>query len=211
MSVTAGELSHGVSHSGNQDLPLEYSTEEGSLKIFGFWLFLVQDLILFSCLFATYIVQQSHTAGGPTAAQLFDVPGFTTETFLLLTSSFTMGLATLSMRNGNVKRIIGWMIVTVILGLGFIGFEVTEFVTYASHGATMQRSGFLSAFFTLVGTHGAHVSLGIIWMVSIIIQLARRGLNPVNARKIFIVGLYWHFLDVVWVFIFTVVYLTGVL
>lgn len=196
--------------SANPGLPLEYTEKEEAVKIFGFWLFLATDLVLFACLFATYLVLRTHTAGGPTAAQLFDVPGFAAETFILLTSSFTGGLATYEMRRNNVKRVIGWLVVTVLLGMSFVGYELTEFIHYAMMGATMQRSGFLSAFFTLVGTHGSHVTLGIIWMTSIIFQLARRGITPVTARKVFMVGLYWHFLDVIWVFIFTVVYLTGV-
>jgi cytochrome aa3 quinol oxidase subunit III len=188
----------------------EHGHDDGSLHILGFWLFIVQDLILFSCLFATYLVMQHRTAGGPTPMELFDVPGFTAETFLLLTSSFTCGLATFEMRRGNVGRLIGWLIVTVLLGLGFIGLEVDEFVTNALDGATMQRSGFLSAFYTLVGTHGCHVSLGIGWVILLMIQLARHGITPVTSRKVFIWGIYWHFLDIVWVFIYTAVYLNGV-
>lgn len=190
--------------------PLEYS-HDGALKIIGFWVFLATDLILFSCLFATYIVLRHNTAGGPTEASLFDVREFTAETLILLTSSFTCGLATFEMRRGHRGWLVGWLIVTLLLGLSFIGLEVNEFVKYATHGAPMQRSGFLSAFFTLVGTHGCHVSMGILWMLSILFQLGRHGLNAITARKVFIVGLYWHFLDVVWVFIFTVVYLPGVM
>lgn len=188
---------------------LEYSTEDGSLRIIGFWVFLAAEVVLFSCLFATYILYHGQTAGGPTSKALFDVPGFATETILLLTSSFTYGLATYSMRKGQKWGVIGWLIVTMLLGMGFVGMEITEFYTYAIHGATLSRSAFLSAFFTLVGTHGAHVSVGILWMLMVIIQVAVRGIDAMTARKVFIVGLYWHFLDVVWVFIFTVVYLTG--
>jgi|SRR5579875_3107913 len=195
----------------DHSVPLEYATEDGALKILGFWVFLCSDLILFGCLFATYVVLHTHTDGGPTGATLFDIPGFSWETLLLLTSSFTCGLGTYEMHKGNKGRLIGWLIVTVLLGLGFIGLEVQEFVHNALIGATMQRSAFLSAFFTLVGTHGCHVSLGIVWMISIMIQLARRGINPVTARKVFIVGIYWHFLDIVWVFLYTVVYLMGVM
>ena len=200
-----------VAHGRRTDVPLEYATEEGELKIAGFWLFLSTDLLLFACLFSTYAVLRTSTAGGPTGAQLFAVPGFTTETFALLTSSFTCGLATHEMRRGNRVGLIAWLAVTMLLGLVFIGFELDEFIAYATHGAAMQRSAFLSAFFTLVGTHGAHVSLGILWMLTVVYQLAVRGITAVTARKVFIVGLYWHFLDIVWVFIFTVVYLTGVL
>ncbi|MBX6351785.1 MAG: cytochrome (ubi)quinol oxidase subunit III [Thermoflavifilum sp.] len=183
--------------------------DNGSLYVLGFWLFIIQDLILFSCLFATYLVMQGRTAGGPTPKELFDVPGFSWETFLLLTSSFTCGLATFQLRRGKAASTIGWLVVTVLLGLGFVGLEANEFVTNALEGATMQRSGFLSAFYTLVGTHGCHVSLGIGWVILLMIQLARRGVTPVTFRKVFIWSIYWHFLDIVWVFIYTAVYLNG--
>jgi cytochrome aa3 quinol oxidase subunit III len=192
------------------NMPLEYQRHDGPLNILGFWLFLATDLILFACLFATYLVLRTHVDGGPSDKDLFGMTGFTIETVLLLTSSFTGSLAVFAMRDMNRKRLIGWLIVTVVLGLSFVGFEVREFIEYVSEGANMQRSAFLSAFFTLVGTHGAHVSLGIFWMISVITQIARYGIDAINARKVFIVGLYWHFLDIVWVFIFTVVYMTGV-
>ncbi|WP_084171635.1 cytochrome o ubiquinol oxidase subunit III [Alicyclobacillus contaminans] len=195
----------------SSDVPVEYSTEDGALKIFGFWIFLATDLILFACLFTMYQILHINTAGGPTEQELYDVPGFTAETLILLVSSFTCGLATLEMRRGRRSASMGWLVVTVLLGLSFIFLEVREFVDYVNRGATMQRSAFLSSFFTLVGTHGCHVSLGILWMLSILYQLGRRGISAMTARKIFIVGLYWHFLDVVWVFIFTVVYLQGVM
>ncbi len=198
-------------HVDYPDRPIEYQTEDGALKILGFWVFLATDLILFACLFATFIVLRTHTDGGPTGKELFDVPSFTAETFILLTSSFTGGLATFEMHRGHRNRVIGWLVVTALLGLSFVGLEVNEFVHMAMAGATLQRSAFLSAFFTLVGTHGCHVSLGILWMTSIIIQLCRRGITPITARKVYIVNMYWHFLDVVWVFLFTVVYLMGVM
>jgi cytochrome aa3-600 menaquinol oxidase subunit 3 len=191
--------------------PLEYSTEEGRLKIFGFWIFLATDLILFACLFATYVVVRSHVASGPTEHQLFDVRVFTQETLILLTSSFTCGLAIRHMRRGRVSPMSAWLIVTLVLGLMFVGLEINEFVKYATHSAPISASAFLSAFFTLVGTHGCHVSMGILWMISILIQVWRYGINALTARKIFIVSLYWHFLDIVWVYIFTVVYLMGVM
>ena len=181
------------------------------MKIFGFWLFLATDLILFGCLFATYFVLRTHIDGGISDKELFDnISGFTIETVILLTSSFTSSLAIFAMRNNNKKRLIGWLIVTVLLGLGFVGMEVNEFINYVGEGYSMSRSAFLSAFFTLVGTHGCHVSLGIVWMISTITQIARYGINQATARKTFILGLYWHFLDIVWVFIFSVVYMTGV-
>lgn len=189
--------------------PLEYQDQNQSVKILGFWLFLATDMLLFGCLFATYLVVRTHTDGGPTPLTVFDVPGFTLETFFLLTSSFTGGLSTLAMRNGNKKWLMTWLMVTILLGLAFIGLEVKEFASDVAVGATMQRSAFLSAFFTLVGTHGSHVSVGLVWMFLTLLQVAKRGITPITARKVFIVNLYWHFLDVVWVFIFTIVYLSG--
>jgi cytochrome aa3-600 menaquinol oxidase subunit 3 len=203
-----GALDH--DHAISSDVPLEYSTEDGRLRIFGFWVFLGAEIVLFSCLFGTYIVLHGQTAGGPTSAQLFNVNEFMIETLLLLTSSFTCGLGTYEMRRGNRRALMGWLIVTMLLGLGFVGMEAHEFIGYVNQGADMQRSAFLSAFFVLVGTHGSHVSLGLLWMGSVLIQVWRRGLNSVTARKVFIVSIYWHFLDVVWVFIFTVVYLSGI-
>jgi cytochrome o ubiquinol oxidase subunit III len=208
MSMTVDDV---VSRSGDHGHHDDHDHDQEGLRILGFWIFLVSDCLLFACLFATFLVLRTHTAGGPTGKELFEVPGFTAETFALLTSSFTSGLAVMEMRRGNVKRLISWLIVTALLGLVFIGLEVDEFVKMVSEGATMQRSAFLSAFFTLVGTHGCHVSLGLCWMTAIMFQLARYGINAITQRKVFIVCLYWHFLDVVWVFLFTVVYLMGVM
>ncbi|WP_206922465.1 cytochrome (ubi)quinol oxidase subunit III [Alicyclobacillus suci] len=203
-------LQHAITAHADADTPLEYQNPHESVKITGFWIFMATDMLLFGCLFATYLVLRTHTDGGPTAHHLFDIPGFTAETFILLTSSFTGGLSTLAMRLGKRKQVMAWLTLTILLGLAFIGLEVQEFAADVAIGATMQRSAFLSAFFTLVGTHGSHVSIGIVWMVLTFIQIARRGLNQKTARKLFIVNLYWHFLDVVWVFIFTIVYLSGV-
>jgi len=189
--------------------PLEYATKDGQMKIFGFWVFLGAEVVLFSCLFAVYLAYLHHTAGGPTAHDLYEVKGFLIETLLLLTSSFTCGLGTHELRRRNKAGVLAWLLITLLLGLGFIGMEVKEFVDYVGEGATLSTSAFLSSFYILVGTHGAHVSLGILWMIAVMIQLGLYGINPVTARKAFIVGLYWHFLDVVWVFIFTAVYLTG--
>lgn len=191
--------------------PLEYTNKDDSLKIFGFWIFLATDMILFGTLFATFVVLRTHVATGPSGQQLFDIQGFIEETFILLTSSFTGGMATFFMRRGSVRGTVGWLLVTAVLGASFVSLEITEFLHYISLGATIQTSAFLSAFYTLVGTHGAHVSLGIVWMLAIVIQLLRYGITAATARKVFVVNLYWHFLDVVWVFIFTVVYLTGVI
>ncbi|MFT8317708.1 MAG: cytochrome aa3 quinol oxidase subunit III [Sporolactobacillus sp.] len=193
-----------------KNMPLEYSTEGGDLRIVGFWIFLAAELVLFGTLFGTYLVLKSHTAGGPSPKDLFELTPVMIETLVLLVSSFTCGLSTIELRRHNKKGLIFWLAVTILLGLVFIGFEVNEFYTYAAHeGATISTSAFLSGFFVLLGTHGCHVSLGIIWIFGIILQIAKHGVTPITARKAFIAGLYWHFLDVVWIFIYTAVYLTG--
>jgi cytochrome aa3-600 menaquinol oxidase subunit 3 len=194
----------------DKSLPLEYQEEQSRLNILGFWIFLGAEIALFSTLFVTYLTYHTRTAGGPTAEELFVVKDFMIETLLLLFSSFTMGIAIFKMRNNDLKGLLVWFVITLVLGGGFLFYEIREFYMYAVHeGATIQTSAFLSGFFTLLGTHGLHVTVGVFWAISIIIQLVRRGLTPVTARKVFIIGLYWHFLDVVWIFIFTLVYLNG--
>jgi cytochrome aa3-600 menaquinol oxidase subunit 3 len=198
-----------AAHQYDETMPLEYRTEESRLNILGFWIFLGAEVVLFATLFATYLVLFQRTGNGPTAKDLFEVKDVLIETLLLLTSSFTCGLAIFEMRRSRMGGLLAWLLVTLLLGAGFITFEIREFIHYVHEGATIQTSAFLSSFFVLVGTHGAHVSLGIGWMILIIIQLLQRGFTPRTARKVFIVSLYWHFLDVVWIFIFTLVYLTG--
>ena len=193
----------------NSALPLEYQSEQSRMNIFGFWIFLGAEIILFATLFATYAVMSHRYAGGPTQHDLFEINGVMIETILLLTSSFTCGLAIYEMHRNQKKGLLTWMVITLLLGAGFVGMEVTEFVHYVHEGATMQTSAFLSGFFVLLGTHGLHVSVGIGWAIMIMIQIAKKGLTPITARKAFIIGLYWHFLDVVWIFIFTFVYLKG--
>jgi len=204
-----------MAHKGNHVIAAP-SHQEGhhdqeGLRMMGFWIFLITDCIMFATLFATYVVLSGNTAGGPTGAELFEMPGVIAETFILLTSSFTSGLAVLSMNRGDRKGLIGWLIVTVLLGATFITLEISEFVTLVHEGATISTSASWSAFYTLVGTHGLHVSIGLVWMIAIMIQLGRHGINSVTRRKVNIVSLYWHFLDVVWIFVFTIVYLMGVM
>jgi cytochrome o ubiquinol oxidase subunit III len=184
--------------------------DQEGLKILGFWIFLVTDCLLFATFFAGYAVLHTHTNGGFTAKD-FDVPGFIIETFILLISSFTSGLAVLAMHKGNKKAMITWLIVTIALGASFVGLEINEFAHMAAEGATISKSAFLTSFFTLVGTHGVHVTFGIFWMISIILQISKKGITSVTKRKISMISLYWHFLDAVWIFIFTVVYLMGVM
>ncbi|WP_174734986.1 cytochrome aa3 quinol oxidase subunit III [Mesobacillus harenae] len=193
----------------NTSLPLEYQSEQNRMNILGFWIFLGAEIVLFATLFGVYAVLFQRYAGGPTHQDIIMIKEVMIQTVLLLTSSFTMGLAIFEMRRNNLKGLITWFVITLLLGAGFLFMEVNEFIHYVHMGATMQTSAFLSSLFVLLGTHGAHVTFGIIWATMIIIQLVRRGLTPVTARKTFILGLYWHFLDVVWIFIFTFVYLKG--
>jgi cytochrome aa3-600 menaquinol oxidase subunit III len=193
----------------NASLPLEYQTEQNRLNILGFWIFLGAEVILFATLFSVYGVLGNRHAGGPTQQELFVFKDAMIMTVLLLTSSFTCGLAIFEMRRQNLKGLLIWLVITLLLGVGFLFLEINEFTHYVHEGATLQTSAFLSSFFVLVGTHGLHVTMGIGWALLIIIQLLTRGLTPVTARKTFIIGLYWHFLDVVWIFVFTFVYLAG--
>ncbi|MRX71172.1 cytochrome aa3 quinol oxidase subunit III [Bacillus lacus] len=198
---------HNENHS--PDTPLEYQSETGRLNILGFWMFLGAEIALFSTLFATYFVLIHRTAGGIKPIELFEAQGVLIMTMLLLTSSFTCGLAIHEMRRNNQRGLIIWMAITLLLGAGFLGMEVYEFVHYIHEGATLQTSAYWSAFFVLTGTHGLHVTLGIGWIILILIQVWQRGITPDTARKVFISSLYWHFLDVVWIFVFTGVYLLG--
>jgi cytochrome aa3-600 menaquinol oxidase subunit 3 len=193
----------------NTSLPLEYQSGQSRMNILGFWIFLGAEIVLCATLFGVYAVLSSRYAGGPTHQDIIMIKEVMIQTILLLTSSFTCGIAIFEMRRNNVKGLVTWLIITLLLGAGFLFMEVNEFIHYVHEGATMQTSAFLSSFFVLLGTHGLHVTFGIGWATMVIIQLLKRGLTPVTARKTFIIGLYWHFLDVVWIFIFTFVYLKG--
>lgn len=204
--------SHSPSATQQSDLPADHHDHpdlEG-MRTLGFWIYLMTDVMIFGTFFATYIVLRGNTNGGPGPAELFELNGIIVSTIILLTSSYTCGLALLAMNNGKHRGLIGWLGVTALLGSIFIGLEIAEFVHLVHEGATMGSSAFLSAFFTLVGTHGLHVVIGIVWMIAVMIQLRRRGITPVTKRKVNVISLFWHFLDVVWIFVFTVVYLMGV-
>ncbi|MFD1137416.1 cytochrome (ubi)quinol oxidase subunit III [Paenibacillus urinalis] len=181
------------------------------LKTLGFWLFLISDLILFSVFFATYIVLKDNTAGGPAGPELFNMTVIIINTFVLLTSSFTSGLAILAMNRGDKKGLTIWLIVTAVLGLTFLGLEIFEFYEMVHHGALITTSAFTGAFYTLVGTHGAHVTFGLFWMFGLLLQLKKRGITPEIRGKVMNLSLFWHFLDVVWIFLLTIVYLMGVM
>jgi cytochrome o ubiquinol oxidase subunit III len=183
--------------------------ENGTLL--GFWMYLMSDCLVFACLFAAYAVLGRSYAGGPTGAELFDLPLVAVNTSLLLLSSITYGFAMLAMQKKKVGAVMAWLAVTGLLGAGFISLELYEFVHLIHEGAGPQRSGFLTSFFALVATHGLHVTFGIVWLVTLIAQLAKHGLTPENNRRLMCLSMFWHFLDVVWIGVFTFVYLMGVL
>ena len=187
----------------------EVHAENGTLL--GFWLYLMSDCLVFACLFAAYGVLGRNYAAGPSGAELFELPVVALNTALLLLSSITYGFAMLEMQNGRVKPVLAWLLLTGLLGAGFIGLELNEFAHLIHEGAGPQRSAFLSSFFTLVGTHGLHVTFGIVWLVTLIVQVANKGLIPENQRRLMCLSMFWHFLDVVWIGVFTFVYLMGVL
>ncbi|MEK4228613.1 cytochrome (ubi)quinol oxidase subunit III [Solibacillus sp. FSL H8-0538] len=191
----------------------EQATQEGKNKVVGFWIFLACEVVLFASLFATYLALKNKGPAGMefSTQSLFELPLAFMMTMLLLTSSLTSVYAMYHMKNYNFKGMQTWLAITVILGLGFLGLEIYEFNHYVHIGFGYTQSAFSSAFFTLVGTHGLHVIIGLVWFILLITRNAKRGLNLYNAPKYFIASLYWHFIDVVWVFIFTVVYLMGVL
>lgn len=180
-------------------------------KLFGFWIYLMSDLIIFAVLFATFAVMSTHFAGGPGPKALFDVPYLFLETMFLLVSSVTYGLAVLSLQAGKKNAVFFRLLITFVLGLGFIVMEVTEFGQLIGEGFGPDKSGFLSAFFTLVGTHGFHVSCGLLWMLTLMVQVLRRGLTPGVTSRLMRLSLFWHFLDIVWVGVFSFVYLVGLI
>ncbi|MBO1013196.1 cytochrome o ubiquinol oxidase subunit III [Achromobacter sp. SD115] len=187
----------------------EHHPKNGTLL--GFWVYLMSDCLIFACLFATYGVLGRNYAAGPSGADLFDLPLVAVNTALLLLSSITYGFAMLEMRRNRVGATQLWLAVTGILGLGFLSLELYEFTHLIHQGAGPQRSAFLSSFFTLVGTHGLHVTFGIVWLVTMMIQVQMHGLIPENRRRLMCLSMFWHFLDLIWVGVFTFVYLMGVL
>jgi cytochrome aa3 quinol oxidase subunit III len=188
---------------------LETATFDGKNKVLGFWLFLGAETVLFACLFGTYLALRNQSLEGPTTQELFDLKLVALATALLLTSSLTSVLAMIKMNERNMKGMITWLVITLALGFAFLVLEIYEFVHYVHEGHTFMSSAFGSSFYALVGTHGAHVTFGIIWIATLMIQVLKRGINTETAPKLFVSSLYWHFIDVVWVFIFTLVYLLG--
>jgi cytochrome o ubiquinol oxidase subunit 3 len=199
--------------SAHQALPSPSETGPAPKRIvvaYGFWIFLLSDVVMFSALFAAYAVLMRATAGGPTGAQLFNQASVALETACLLVSSFTCGLMSLSINSRSRAAIYFFALITFVLGAVFLALEIREFADMIARGAAPQRSAFLSAFFTLVGCHGLHVTAGLIWLAVMMAQVAFRGLRANVERRLLCFALFWHALDIVWVWLFTIVYLMGV-
>lgn len=203
--LTAGEASvPPVFHLAN-----EHDHAAGGSTMLGFWIYLMSDCLIFAVLFASYGVLGAHQAGGPGPRDLFDLPLVAVNTSILLLSSITYGFAMLWARQRRIGATQLWLAITALLGAAFIGIEIFEFTHLIHEGAGPSRSAFLSAFFTLVGTHGLHVTFGIVWLFTLMAQVGRHGLTPANERRLTCLSLFWHFLDVIWIGVFTCVYLMG--
>ncbi|MGA0572054.1 cytochrome o ubiquinol oxidase subunit III [Variovorax sp. VNK109] len=199
---------------GNGAPPVFYDTGDHhppSSTYLGFWLYLMSDCLIFAVLFAVYAVLGRSYAAGPSGADLFNLKIVAVNTGLLLLSSITYGFAMLAMLKNRLPQVLGWLAVTGVLGLGFVSLEIYEFVELIHEGAGPGRSAFLSSFFTLVGTHGLHVSFGIVWLVTLMLQLRKTGLTSANKRRLVCLSMFWHFLDLIWIGVFSFVYLMGVL
>ena len=189
-------------------LPSQVGNHDNKTNL-GFWVYLMTDTILFATLFATYAVLKNSTNGGPSGHDIFDMPYTLVETFLLLLSSFTCGLAVIALQRRRMAWVGTLLGITFALGLAFVTLELTEFTHLVAEGNGWQRNAFLSSFFTLVGTHGLHISFGLLWLGVLGVRLVRNGFTSSTTRQLTLFSLFWHFLDVVWVFIFTIVYLMG--
>jgi len=189
----------------------EHEHAQGGSTMLGFWIYLMSDCLIFAMLFAAYGVLGGNYAAGPAPKDLFELPLVAVNTSMLLLSSITYGFAMLAMQKGKVAATQLWLLVTGLFGLCFVGIELHEFAGMIHEGATPQRSAFLSAFFTLVGTHGLHVSAGLVWLVTLMTQVAHFGLIEANRRRLMCLSMFWHFLDVIWIGVFTFVYLLGML
>lgn len=189
----------------------EHEHAEGGSTMLGFWLYLMSDCLIFAMLFATYGVLGGNYAAGPAPKDLFELPLVALNTSMLLLSSITYGFAMLTMAQNRVGQTQAWLAITGLFGAAFIGIELYEFAHLIHEGATPQRSAFLSSFFTLVGTHGLHVTFGLVWLVTLMVQVAKGGLIEANRRRLMCLSMFWHFLDVIWIGVFTVVYLMGLL
>jgi cytochrome o ubiquinol oxidase subunit III len=184
-------------------------TAEKTKTYLGFWIYIMTDCVLFASLFAVYAVLHNNTNGEPSNSQLFSLPYALTETLILLTSSFTSGLSILAARNNHVKKVLLWMVVTFVLGISFLYLELHEFTNLVRSGNSWRESGFLSSYFTLVGTHGLHITVGLLWMAILGFIIITKGLTKKTVKGLTLLNIFWHFLDVIWIFIFSVVYLMG--
>lgn len=188
---------------------MSLKTQNDEKTLFGFWVYLMTDIVLFSSLFATFLVLRNSTAGGPAGNELFSMPFVLVETLVLLSSSFTAGIGLLAAKQGKSVQTLGWFGLTFLLGLVFLGLELSEFSHLYNEGHSWQASAFLSAFFTLVGTHGGHITFGLIWMAVLMFKVYKSGFVSNSIKRLTMLSLFWHFLDIVWIFIFSVVYLMG--
>jgi cytochrome o ubiquinol oxidase subunit 3 len=211
--MTTEAATIGLTHGSSEDTGLGHRGPESKSIVvpYGFWLFILSDMVLFSALFATYASLAHATDGGPTSNQLFDRNLVAIETLALLVSSFTCGLAMIAAKRGNMMWTQGWLVVTGLLGAVFLSIEMYEFATMVGEGAGPQRSAFLSSFFTLVGCHGAHVTVGLLWIGTMMAQIWAKGFREHIMRRLLCLSVFWHALDIIWVAIFTIVYLIGTL
>lgn len=189
---------------------VHHDPEGDSKSLLGFWIYLMTDCVLFASLFATFVILRKSTFGGPDSHQLFSLSFVLGETLILLTSSFVCGLGMLAAREGKKDQVLLWFALTFLLGAAFLGMELTEFHHLYVEGDSWRRSGFLSGFFTLVGTHGLHITVGLLWMTTLLRQVYKRGLSTPVVRRLTMLSMFWHFLDIIWIFIFTIVYLMGI-
>jgi cytochrome o ubiquinol oxidase subunit 3 len=213
MSTSSEAPLVGLTHGGSEDTGLgERGPASKSIVVpYGFWLFVLSDMVLFSTLFATYASLVHATDGGPTTSQLFHRDLVAVETIALLLSSFICGLAMIAAKRANMMWTQAWLLVTGALGLVFLSIELYEFASMIGENAGPQRSAFLSSFFTLVGCHGAHVTAGLLWLGTIMAQVWAKGFQPHIMRRLLCFSVFWHALDIIWVAIFTIVYLIGTL
>ncbi len=184
---------------------------DDSKTMLGFWVYLMTDCVLFAGFFATFAILHNNVYGGQDGKELFNLPFVLTETLILLTSSYTCGLAILAARRQNKNSATSWLLTTFVLGLVFLLMEISEFRNLIIDGDSWHRSGFLSSFFALVGLHGLHITIGLIWIGVMVFLVRHRGLISSTTRRLNLLSMFWHFLDIVWIFIFTFVYLMGVI
>lgn len=195
------ENSHDISHASHHE------AEANERVMFGFWIYLMTDLLMFAILFAVYAVLHGNTVGGEAGNKLFKLPMAFNETLLLLTSSFTCGIGMIAARRCDKKQVLTWFSVTFVLGLAFLILELKEFSDLIGEGQTLRTNAFMSSFYALLGTHGIHITFGLLWIAIMMGYIMKRGLNQHMVRKLAMLSLFWHFLDIVWIFIFTIVYL----